>query len=291
MSFAVAPGRQDAITIPTLWVAIAVSIVLHALFLWSWHGIAPKLLSPNEDPLEGKKKGSLAVKLVQPPRPPVAQPQPSQPEQRLTRPAAPQKPAPSSPVLTQERQTQQRAPAIPPPQKPAAAPSASGDFASLVEARRNAREAQERAEGRPAAPQLEALPAETDKERHSREVAISLGLNRGDAQGAARAPGGGIFQVIAINPDHATVAFYGWNRTIEKRILQTIEIPRGNESTIERAVVRRMIELIRTQATGDITWESLRLRKDVQLSARPKDSAQLEAFLMEEFFWDKKQRR
>jgi hypothetical protein len=49
-------------------------------------------------------------------------------------------------------------------------------------------------------------------------------------------------------------------------------------------MVRRMIELIRTHYTGDFHWESHRLQRTVVLSARTEDSAELEDFLMREFF-------
>ena len=288
--------RQGQISIPTIWLAVAFSILLHALLLLSWPNLLPtELLSPVDDDLEGKKKGSLAVRLVVPPAAPPVQP-PSAPAHRAQpKPAAPT-PAPAAPatpavprVLTQERPSSTQiaaapttapAPAQAPP-KPAA--SAGGDFAAFVEQRRRQREAEEQ----PATPQQ---PPETEQERHNREVARSLGLNRSTNPGGDRSRGGGIFQIISISPERASVAFYGWNKTIERKVLQTIEVSRGDAPSIEVAVVRRMIELIRAQTMGDLTWESLRLGKDVELSARPKDTQKLEAFLMEEFFWDRRQR-
>jgi hypothetical protein len=50
--------------------------------------------------------------------------------------------------------------------------------------------------------------------------------------------------------------------------------------------VRKIIEIIREQESNKFIWESLRLRRDVTLSARPADNAELEAFMMEEFFSD-----
>jgi hypothetical protein len=57
----------------------------------------------------------------------------------------------------------------------------------------------------------------------------------------------------------------------------------GNPS-IEVAVVRKMISIIREYAKEDFTWESQRLGRDVQLSARLSDNAGLEDFMMQEFF-------
>jgi hypothetical protein len=45
-----------------------------------------------------------------------------------------------------------------------------------------------------------------------------------------------------------------------------------------------MIAIIREYEVEDFTWESLRLGRSVRLSARQRDNADLEAFLMREFF-------
>lgn len=45
-----------------------------------------------------------------------------------------------------------------------------------------------------------------------------------------------------------------------------------------------MIEIIREQKPGDFVWESHRLHRNVTMSARPEDTAQLETFLMKEFY-------
>jgi hypothetical protein len=280
-TFADVQSRQDQISIPTIWLAVAFSILLHTLLLWSWPNLLPtELLSPNDDDQIGNKRGSLAVRLAAPPVPPPPSHAPSPPAPHLAQKPAPQA-APSiaaaPPVMT--RTTPSPAPALTArsaPPKPAA-PPAGGDFASFVAQRQRQRAEEER-------PQPQQPPDETEQDRHNREVARSLGLNRGDSMGANRNQGGGIFQIISINDRTAMVAFYGWNKTIERKVLQTIEVNRGDQPGIEIAVVRRMIELIRTQAPGSFTWESIRLKRDVQLSSRMADQKELEDFLMQEFF-------
>jgi hypothetical protein len=64
------------------------------------------------------------------------------------------------------------------------------------------------------------------------------------------------------------------------------EVPRGSHPSTQIAVVRKIIEIIREQESGSFLWDSLRLRRELTLSARPADTAALEAFLMEEFFSD-----
>ena len=49
-------------------------------------------------------------------------------------------------------------------------------------------------------------------------------------------------------------------------------------------MIRRMIALIRVHYQGDFDWESQRLGRTIVKSARPEDSAELEDFLMQEFF-------
>ena len=80
--------------------------------------------------------------------------------------------------------------------------------------------------------------------------------------------------------------FYGWNKDIRRDTAHTIEVRKGQHANIRLAVVRRMIAIIREYEKEDFVWESHRLNRDVTLSARPRDTAGLEAFLIEEFFED-----
>jgi hypothetical protein len=49
-------------------------------------------------------------------------------------------------------------------------------------------------------------------------------------------------------------------------------------------MVKRMIKLIREHYQGDFNWDSHRLNRVVNLSARPQDNAGLEEFMLMEFF-------
>lgn len=49
-------------------------------------------------------------------------------------------------------------------------------------------------------------------------------------------------------------------------------------------MIKKMISLIRRHYDGDFNWESQRLGREVVKSARPEDSAELEEFMMMEFF-------
>ncbi len=47
-----------------------------------------------------------------------------------------------------------------------------------------------------------------------------------------------------------------------------------------------MIGIIREHESGEFLWESHRLGRQLTLSARARDNAELEAFMMQEFFYD-----
>lgn len=271
--------NYDRSAIPTIHVAFALSLILHALLLM---GRLPKVqVSPSDDPRPGKSSASLAVRLAPMPSiasapAPMVQANPAQSApSRIPAPrAAPRLPsAPSTPpVLALERPSPWRAA----PRSPDAARAPAGDLASFVEARRRARE--------PAPASPPAPPAESEQERINRAAAANLGLNRTPSFGADRERGGGIFQVARMSFNDAEFLFFGWNKAIRRNSRQMIEVQRGNNPSTEVAVVRRMIQIIREHEREDFIWESNRLGRDVRLSARPADNAGLEDFLMMEFF-------
>jgi hypothetical protein len=87
-----------------------------------------------------------------------------------------------------------------------------------------------------------------------------------------------------VNYDTADFLFFGWNKDIKRKIMQTIEVRRDNNPDIRIAVVRKMISIIREYERGDFVWDSQRLGRSLTLSARPADNAGLEEFMMREFF-------
>ncbi|HTP62847.1 MAG TPA: hypothetical protein VMJ14_12270 [Burkholderiales bacterium] len=280
-------GGRDGITIRTIHVAVALSLLLHALALWQWPSAL--LLRPFSDDShkEGEPGGTLAVRLAPIPVPrdieTHAAPALAMPP---SAPARPSPPAPhpahrasqaSQPVLAMARPS---ASSAPPKPSAAAAPAPPGqDLASFVEARRRARSP----DGAPSAP-AQQPPGESEQERINREAATRLGLNATPSFGSNKNTGGGTFQVREMHYDHAQFAFYGWNKLINHNSLQLIDVAKGDNASIELAVVRKMIAIIRSEATGDFQWDSLRLNRSVVLSARAADNAGLEAFMMEEFF-------
>ena len=281
------PPRSDgtSVTIPAIRVAFALSLLLHAAVLWLW---VPRVLDPSSARAErGKASGSLAVRLTPPPRPAASAPpapsvSPAPPPPPTAKPTPPPRSAPRPPPAPPVIAKNAPAPAVAPqPVPPAAAPPAPTplitDFSSYLEARRRAR-------GAPAEESAPATqPDEDERARHNRIVAENLGLNRTPTYGTER-KGGGIFQLERVGYTSAEFTFFGWNKNIRRRAKQTIEVQIGANPDIRIAVVRRMIVIIREHESEDFVWVSPRLGREVTLSARLRDNAGLEVFLMQEFF-------
>jgi len=86
--------------------------------------------------------------------------------------------------------------------------------------------------------------------------------------------------------DDARLKFFGWDKDIDRNALQIFTVRLGNNKNMQIAVVRKIIQIIRSQVKGDFVWESKRLGRPITLSARMKDNAGLEAFLLREFAED-----
>lgn len=274
-------SRHDGVTVPKIWVAIALSILMHVAALWELPPISVQLPGLGEEP---EKKTPLSIRLI-PPGPPSAllQPEPSvrsaplrpapEPVPPAPRPkAAPRQVQPAPPVIAREKPAPD-APSVPAP-KPA--PSMAGDMASYIEAQRRARDI-------PAPPSPTA--AESEEARRQRIIAGNLGSSREQAFGYDPSRGGGVFQIQSISLDYAEFVFHGWNKDVGRNTKQLIEVRRGNNSDIRMAVVRKMISIIRDYEREDFLWVSRRLGNSVMLSARARDNAGLEEFMMREFFF------
>jgi hypothetical protein len=117
----------------------------------------------------------------------------------------------------------------------------------------------------------------------AQEVA-EANVKRSMRQASGRDGTNGVFQIISKSTRTGSFSFRGWTPGGDRSWRQVIEVDAGLGGNVELAIVRRMIELIRTHYTGDFNWESQRLGRVINLSARPKDSAELENFMMKEFF-------
>jgi hypothetical protein len=168
-----------------------------------------------------------------------------------------------------------RAP-LPQPPEPSAQPPATiaepmvkpppMDMLAMIEQRRAQRRAAEEAAKPPPV-----APPEDAATRNLRTLTGREGV-------------GGVFQILHMGTRTGQFAFNGWRPEARSQWREVYEVDAGLNGNLELAMVRRMIELIRTHYKGDFRWESHRLGRVVILSARPEDSEGLEDFLMREFF-------
>ncbi len=160
-----------------------------------------------------------------------------------------------------------------PPAKQAQ-PAPEVDMSAAIEARRRAR-------GQDTSDQ----PAEeSEADRGMRIAKANIAAANGRSQGNDPNDTGGVFSISNKTFASADLKFRGWNQNFKRRWLQQLSVERGAEPDIETAIVKKMIELIRKEKTGDFDWDSHRLQRVVKMSARPADQAELEAFLFLEMF-------
>ena len=272
--------RQDVVTIPRLWVTVALSILIHVAVFFIW---IPRthLLTPG-DQEQDQLTDRLQVRLAAPPVPPPPA-SPPQTQAALQPPPRPPRIIPRvrpPPVATLPTP---QAPAIPlpppPPPPPAVAaptrpsPPIEGDLAAYVQARRRERGEQEAA-------------LDNEAAQFNRAIAANLPTPARGVAAQNTKKGGGIFQIKRMTYDDAAFEFYGWNTAMGRKTPQLIEVRKGNNADMRIAVVRRMIVIIREFEKEDFTWESPRLGHVVVLSARLSDNTYLENYLMHEFFDD-----
>ena len=278
--------RHEAVTVRTLWLTIALSLLVHvSAFLW-----LPQL---HILPLEGEEPGlatdRLQVRLAAIPQPaPVPTPEPP-PRQIVAAPAVRPPPPPRvairtpAPVLTAPIAA---APSVAPPPRtppapapPQAAPPVEGDLWSYIQARRRAR-------GEQPTPAVDAETAGRNANLAANLPKPATGIATRDAE-----RGGGIFEIKRMDYDDAAFEFFGWNNEMGRKTPQLIEVRRGNNNDMRIAVVRRMIAIIREHSQEDFTWRSQHYENGITLSARLSDNAELEKFLLHEFFDDPRRLR
>lgn len=215
---------------------------------------------PQEKPIAVEAEPKPAPKL--PPLPAQSPPSRSQPKPKAAE--KPSKPAPTQPA-------KEKAISKAPPKTAPDAPMDLSDYINQAKARRRA------AEG--IFDSQESVASATPLQPSADEIRMA------NVRRNLQMPGtSGIFQILRIGPRTAEFSFRAWTTGQSNPRLQTIQVDAGPDGDIERAIVRRMIQLIRQYYKEDFNWESHRLHRVVVLSAREKDTAGLEDFLIREFF-------
>jgi hypothetical protein len=283
------------VSIPVIWLAFVLSLIVHVTALWEWlprmrvlarDALVPseattpmtvRLASPTNASPESSSAPTIAdARPAQPspaPRTPLKKPSPR------PLPAPPMvalSPAPSAIPIPPPAQPRE----IAPPPAPAPAPPTEGDLSAYIAARRRARGESEPMDSRGAANS----PADDDIARRDRIVASNLASVNTQNFGDGPKNSGGIFQITRMGYSDAEFAFFGWNKDIRRRASQRIEVRLGDNGDIRHAVIRKMIAIVREYEVEDFVWESHRLGRNITLSARARDNAELEEFMMREFF-------
>ncbi|MEH6436418.1 hypothetical protein [Massilia sp. DD77] len=216
---------------------------------------------------------------------PLQQPKPA-PRQQAPKPVPKPSPNKNAPRPKPERIEVQRLPdtitlpdekpeevAKPTPQPRTEAPPEM-DMAAAIEARRKQRGATSGSDT-----PSEESEAARGQARALANIAAINGRGRDD-----RNETGGIFSVSNKTFHSMDLRFRGWNPNFKRRWLTQVTVEQGSEPDVETAVVKKMIELIRREKTGDFEWDSHRLGRVVKLSARPQDTEELMQFLYKEMF-------
>ncbi|HEU4777442.1 MAG TPA: hypothetical protein VFS95_11495 [Telluria sp.] len=253
---------QQRVNGPGLTITALLHLLLVLLYVW-WPKHDKQAAPPAGEaityiaPLPGKpKKKELAATA---PRKPVKKRQEVVLIERL----------PDTITLPQEKR-------IPPPEPEPPKPQVdtSVDISDMIAAKRRARgQATEEQAGE-----------ESEKERGMRNALANIAAANGKSRGDDRNDTGGVFSISDQSFSSAQLKFRGWNPSFKRRWLQQVEVQLGTERDIETAIVKKMVELIRKEKSGDFEWDSHRLQRVVKMSARVQDQAELEAFLYLEMF-------
>ncbi len=264
--------EPEARTLRYLGIGLLLSLCFHIIFFV----VMPKREVNEDSPLQGAQ-GTMVVQLTpSSPSPPpaptvtaVAPPTPLAPRPRTVAPLSPR-------MMTVPSATPQSIPLDPDPPAPVRPPEvAPTDFMSVVNANRERRAAAEsaaRTQGRA-----------SGRDPSADDIALA-NINRNIRSLTQGTGTSGVFQILSKGHRAAQFAFRGWTTDSRDSRREVIDVDAGLNGNVDQAIIRRMIELIRTHYQGDFNWDSQRLGRVVALSARVEDTAGLEEFMMREFF-------
>ncbi len=258
-------------------IALLISIALHVLVLLIFFPIINLNTAPKSSTIEvslAPKKTAPVVAPVPTPAQPEPEPEPK-PKIIAQKPASkPAKPKANDFAVPKTMTTPQPSTQIVPPAPTKPRPSdAPTDMASYVAQHRAQREA---AESDAARQNASAAAAEQGpSEEAKRDARIKNNFNNGT---------NGIFEITNLSSSSASFSFLGWTSSVSNARREFFDVEAKPNQDVRLVMIRRMIALIRVHYQGDFDWESQRLGRTIVKSARVEDSAELEDFLMQEFF-------
>ena len=245
-------------------IAIVISLIIHAVILFF---VLPQLIKPNSV-FPPPQALTLTLNKPQPQKnpEPETKPEPPKPEpkhQKIIKKVTPPVMATQKPQSNNQFQVPTKQPEPPKP-TPADQPV---DMMALVNANRQRRQSEEQS----ATAKERGTPNEDQRDAVIKRNLAQEGTN-------------GIFQVRDVGLHTAQLSFKGWKNNYNNARLAIFDVQAKPGETIELAIVRKMIVIIRKDYSGDFEWESQRLGHSITKSARIEDTAELEQFLMREMF-------
>ena len=245
-------------------IAIVISLIIHAVILFF---VLPQLIKPNS---VFPPPQALTITLNKPqpqknsePETKPESPKPEPKHQKIVKKVTPPVMATQKPQSNNQFQVPTKQPEPPKP-TPADQPV---DMMALVNANRQRRQSEEQS----ATAKERGTPNEDQRDAVIKRNLAQEGTN-------------GIFQVRDVGLHTAQLSFKGWKNNYNNARLEIFDVQAKPGETIELAIVRKMIVIIRKDYSGDFEWESQRLGHSITKSARIEDTAELEQFLMREMF-------
>jgi hypothetical protein len=272
----------------TVLAGIILSVLIHAVGLWVLIERAPLELKVAP----GDTDERITVSLAAPPPAPAAEAVPVPPPVASPPAPAPRK-SPAKPPAGKhvgkkpvDRKPEHKPKAVPNTQPEIARPriSPSDDMFTQLEAARK-RRAEANARADEAEPQA-AAPAQQSTQSDNSVALANIASSLKHARGRDRRNEGGVFEIRDVGYRSAEVVFWGWSASSRRNSMRLFTVDQGTEVDIETAVVKKIIDVIREEKNGDFIWDSHRLGRSITLSARPQDTAELQQFLLREFFPD-----
>lgn len=247
--------------------AILISLLFHAVLLFF---VLPQLIKPNSI-FPPPQALNIVLSKPQPqvlPTPEPAKIEPTKPEPKHKK--VVKKESHMPPVMAtpkQQTSNQFQLPVKPSEPTRATPTDQPTDMMALVNANRQRRQAEEQT----ATAKDRGTPNEDQRDAIIKRNLAQEGTN-------------GIFQVRDVGLHTAQLSFKGWKNNYNNARLEIYDVQAKPNETIELAIVRKMIVIIRKDYSGDFEWESQRQGRTITKSARLEDTAELEQFLMREMF-------
>lgn len=258
-------------------IAIIFSLLVHALMLLV---LLPKIhfdnaASPQATPIEVSLAPLQKPKVETPvlPEPTPVKPEPkvvkSPPKVMAQKPSKNTKPADFSvpEVITSKEPTSEPPPNV---SNPSDAPTDMASYVKAQQAKRNSQEADAARQNADAAAR-ELGPSQEQMREERIKANLKIGTN-------------GIFEITSLSSRHAAFSFKGWTNDYSNARRESFEVEASTGQDVRLVMIRKMITLIRKHYDGDFNWQSERLHREIVKSARLEDSAELEEFMMMEFF-------